>query len=157
MQWSFEVRDPRWIAAVFLVFGAVFLTVGGLWAQRTYDFRRTAIVTEGVVIELSKTRSGAYAPVFQYVDLNGERHTITSATASSPPAFDVGENVRVLYLPGVTNDARLDTVIELWLGPGVFAALALAFLAFGAAIARFTRGDSGAPRTNTTYRPYRSW
>lgn len=161
MRWHFEIVDLRWVPFIFFLLGLVFLAVGGGWVDRTKDFKQSAARTEGVVIDLVITRSGTYAPVFEFDDASGVRHRIVSATASNPPAFEVSERVRVLYQPGHPEGARIDSFLELWLGPLIFLVLGTAFSGFGGGVGWFlwreallphTGRFSGRPRA-ATHRP----
>lgn len=131
MRWSFEVHDPRWIARLFLLLGFAFLAVSAGIGHRTYGFLQTALVADGTVVALEQRRSGTYAPAFEFADAHGVRHRVYSETGSNPPAYEVGERVRVLYPAADPRSARLEGFLELWLGPLVFLILGLPFVAMG--------------------------
>lgn len=48
--------------------------------------------------------SSTFKPVVKFAAPGGEQITFTSSYSSRPPAYDVGETVDVLFVPG---DARI--------------------------------------------------
>lgn len=110
------------IAWVFLLIGLGLLAGGGYAASRTVAFLGTAASVEGTVVELVESvsrdsdghRSRTYRPTVEFQLGSGETRTFTSSMGSSPPAYDVGERVTVLYDPQDPGDARLQGTFALW-------------------------------------------
>jgi hypothetical protein len=77
--------------------------------------------TTGNVVRLDESDSGeggccVYSPVIEFV-AGGQTFTFESGNASDPPAYDVGEKVRVLYDPANPETAQIDSFFERWLFP----------------------------------------
>ena len=67
-----------------------------------------------------------------FQDAQGRNHTVTSSTGSSRPAYEVGQQVRVLYDPADPQQARLHGFAELWLFPVTFSSIGILCLVLSA-------------------------
>jgi hypothetical protein len=90
-----------------------------------------------------------YYPRVRYVTRSGNPVEFTGSVGSSPPAFDVGEAVGVLYDPAAPEKARIDTFFQLWFPSLLLGGIGLVFAAIGgggalAALRARTRSDSFA-------------
>jgi hypothetical protein len=75
----------------------------------------------------------------------------TGSVGSSPPAFDIGEAVAVLYDRSDPRDARIDSFFQLWFAPLILGFLRLVFTAVGGgAIIAFMRSTARAPLPRPT-------
>jgi hypothetical protein len=107
---------------LFLLLGLGLLAGAGYAASRTAAFLRIAASADGTVVDLVESvstdsdgrRSRTYRPVVEFAPASGAVRTFTSSSGSSPPAYDVGERVTVLYDPQNTHDARLKGTFSLW-------------------------------------------
>jgi hypothetical protein len=107
---------------LFLLLGLGMLAGAGYAASRTAAFLRIAASAEGTVVALDESvstdsdgrRSHTYRPVVEFTPASGAVRTFTSRTGSSPPAYDVGERVTVLYDPQDLGEARLKGTFSLW-------------------------------------------
>ncbi|BAY24591.1 hypothetical protein NIES2100_43860 [Calothrix sp. NIES-2100] len=130
----------------FLLFGSIFAGVGSIFAVtgiifviNTHSFVSTAESIQGNVIDLklrsstdSKGRSSsAYYPVVKFTPSSGETIIFESNTGSSPPAFSKGQQVEVLYNPKQPNSAMINSWLELWFLPGMFAGMGSIFVLIG--------------------------
>ena len=91
----------------------------GIWSfSRTTAFRKTAVTTTGVVIELvEKTGSeggSLFAPRVRFQDQEGNQHEITGSTASQPPRYLVGEAIEILYNPDRPQEFRTTDWFSVW-------------------------------------------
>jgi len=59
--------------------------------------------------------------------VDGETYTMNSSSYSSPPAYHVGQAVRVVYDKANPSKARIDNFWELWLLPIIFISIAVLF------------------------------
>jgi hypothetical protein len=117
--------------AVLLALGAVC----AYWHERR--FRAAARAAEGVVIDLQWSevesddfRGGeVWHPVIEFIDLSGRQRVFTASTGASPPAYQKGDRVGVLYSPEAPEDAKLDTFFSVW-GVTLILAFMSAVLAF---------------------------
>ncbi len=104
----------------------LFIALGtGLY---NWHFIRVARTATGIVTEM-RTSQGhdgndlTYAPVFRFTDDSGQGHTVASTLYQSPPAFQVGDSVPVLYVPANPQSARINTFGQIWFIPiflGIF-------------------------------------
>lgn len=77
--------------------------------------------TTGNVVRLEESDSAeggccVYSPVIEFT-AGGQTYSFESDNASDPPAYDVGEQVPVLYNPANPETAQIDSFFERWLFP----------------------------------------
>jgi hypothetical protein len=78
--------------------------------------------TTGIVDSVSKKAAAAKAvavctrPIIEF-EANGQTYSFEGGNASYPPAYDVGEEVSVLYDPADPNTAQINKWTERWLMP----------------------------------------
>jgi hypothetical protein len=107
------VRNSFWVAffnlmAVVMAAAAIFI------GWRSFDLTVNGGRTEGVVIEL--VGSDTYSPIFEY-EVDGRTYSFESMNSSSPPAFDVGEEVEIFYDKDDPSRAEVNKFLDLWLVP----------------------------------------
>src|SRR5215208_6739344 len=97
----------RLYTGCILLFGNLFLAGFCLWGVYagyiSWKLENEGEATTGTVIRLeeSNTSEGAccvYSPVVEF-NANGQTYSFEGANASDPPAYDVGEEVNVIYHP----------------------------------------------------------
>jgi hypothetical protein len=74
----------------------------------------------------------AYFPVVEFVALDGKRRTVPLSEGSYPPAYEVGDEVTILYEPEHPLDARIKSFGSsalMWILPGITGILGIGFLA----------------------------
>ncbi len=102
----------------FLI-GVGLIAWSGSIIQDSRNFLATASTTTGVVTDLrlsSSSRSTTYYPVVRYT-AEGAAHTIIGRGGSNPPAYSIGEKVKVIYPPGEPQAGRLNNFMDLWMLP----------------------------------------
>ncbi|MEK6752658.1 MAG: DUF3592 domain-containing protein [Chloroflexota bacterium] len=124
-----------------LVFGNLFFMAFCLWgvyaAVVAYRLETSGVVTEGTVVRLEESADAnggccTYSPVIEF-SVNGQTYTFEGGTASNPPAYQIGERVKVLYDPTDPNTAQINKYSERWFFPiciipsMIFASLLLTF------------------------------
>ena len=120
-----------------LIFGLVGLGVLYLCFYLYNDnrvFLATAKETDGEVVELISKRDSdgtTYRPRVRYRPQGGYDMFFESSVSSNPPAFDVGEKVKVLYEPGNPQSAKINSFMSLWFGVLISGVLGLIFSAVG--------------------------
>lgn len=77
--------------------------------------------TKGNVVRLEESNSSeggccVYSPVVEFT-AGGQTYSFESGNASDPPAYDVGEEVSILYDPAKPETAQIDSFFERWLFP----------------------------------------
>lgn len=109
----------------WIVFGNLFLAGFCLWGVYagyvSWQLEQNGITTTGVVTSLGESSDSdggccVYSPVIEF-EANGQTYSFESSNASSPPAYDVGEQVSVLYDPADPNTAQINKWSERWLMP----------------------------------------
>jgi hypothetical protein len=115
-----------------LIPGLMVFCVGIAYAIYIEVFIQRSITTNGTIVRLQVDSQGGrtdYAPVFSFVAEDRSSYTVISGTESNPPAFTVGQPVRVIYLENNPATARLDTFLDLWFFPSVSCGLGFLFAA----------------------------
>ncbi|GGU92782.1 hypothetical protein GCM10010260_29410 [Streptomyces filipinensis] len=150
-------RGRRWVAFGLIGFGSLFLVIGLILAGLSVSFLTDAKRARGTVVALEwrtdhhSTSHGrrvndkpmAY-PVVRFTSADGTPRTFRDPTGSSPPAYEKGERVEVLYRADSPEDARINGFASLWLLPLIFSGLGLGVAGVGTIIAVVTRKRSRA-------------
>ena len=108
---------------------ALFLAIGGWYGYRSFGLVQNGGVANGTVVNLEQHDSDdstTYAPVVSY-EVDGQNYHMTGSNASSPPAYHVGQKVRVRYDRDDPTLARIDNFWELWLLPVLFVPTSVLF------------------------------
>ncbi len=130
-------RFIRRFAQLALLGGLLFLGGAGYWAFTSSAFVSRAQVAAGNVVDLERSTSSdsvVYHPVVRYRLATGQERVLRGSVGSSPPAYQVGEPVEVLYDPGLPEDARLRSVFSLWGGPLILLGMGGVFAGIGGGI-----------------------
>ena len=108
-----------------IVFANLFLAGFCLWGAYagyvSWKLEDEGETTTGVVVRLEEhdsSESGCctYSPVIEF-KVNDQTFSFEGDNASYPPAYDVGENVSVLYDPANPDTAQINKWTERWLLP----------------------------------------
>lgn len=122
------------VAFVFLMIGSIFSLIGGGFAWSSYSVVSVSQRAEGSVIRLvGNVRKGSVAPVAEFF-VDGKRHEFQSWLYTSPPQFDVGDKVSVLYDPGDPQRCRIESFVTLWLFPTIFGGIGAVMLVVSSAL-----------------------
>ncbi len=125
------------VYALFALVGASMLIGACFIATNTLYFTAKAQLTEGRVVENVRRRSGdsdTYYPVVEFVTTDGQHVQVMSSPGSTPPTYDVGESVDVLYRPDNIDDARINSFLSLWLGAIIMGSIGSVFFFIGAGL-----------------------
>lgn len=132
-----------------LVVAAVVCLLGGLVAAAfAARFTLTAERVPGTVVRnvFARDRSGdpqrsfvTFRPLVAFTTPDGRRFAFESPRGSSPPRYEPGTRVEVLYPPGDPGDARLEGSAGLWTLPLLLPALGAALLGAALLLRTFTR------------------
>lgn len=109
-----------WIVFANLFFAA-FCLWGAYAAYTSWTLDKEGEITTGRVVRLEESSDSdggccVYSPVIEF-DANGQTYSFEGDTASYPPAYDVGEEVKVIYHPNNPNTAQINKWTERWLFP----------------------------------------
>jgi hypothetical protein len=103
------------------------LAWGLMLGRSSLDLYRNGATTTGTVIrnQAHEDEDGvSYKPVVQF-EADGATYTFTSGNSTSPPAYRVGQEVKVRYDPSDPRKASIDNLFEMWLAPGMLSGAAL--------------------------------
>ena len=64
--------------------------------------------------------SGAYHPVVEFTDKNGDKKRFTDGIGSLPPDYEAGAEVEVVFDPEMPDKARIYSWKRFWLAPSIF-------------------------------------
>ena len=107
----------------------LFLVIGGWYGYGSWTLVKAGATADGEVVGMDESDSDGgttYAPIIDYV-VDRETYTLNSSSYSSPPAYHVGQAVRVVYDKANPSKARIDNFWELWLLPLIFIPIAVLF------------------------------
>jgi hypothetical protein len=85
---------------MFLLFGLLFFAIGSGLTYRQRSLEKQGIEAQGVVVGLQEnydSDGSTYTPVVQFITASGQNVEFVTSYSSSPPAYDVGEPVIVVY------------------------------------------------------------
>jgi len=127
----------------FLIVPAVFCIVGlgllapALWiGYHSWSFLQAAQSAQGTVVDLEwsdDTDSSGARPVVRY-EVRGEPYQISGDLWSSPPAYAVGDTVRVLYPPGQAKARQIESWFDFWFLPSLLGGMGLLFAGIGGGV-----------------------
>lgn len=125
---------PHRNALAALMVGVVLLLLAGALAVATGRATGHLIRAPGTVVRIVQDSDTmrAYRPIVSYVAGDGQRREIAGSTASTVPAYDIGQRVDMLLDPAhPERPALIDDVAQRWLPAAVPALLAIAAFAIG--------------------------
>jgi hypothetical protein len=131
--WTFNEKNVWKYTLGFVVVGVALLVIAVTWGISTFQFVRAASPADGLVQKMDLVgRPGhhAYQPTVVFTDQAGQTRTFTES-GSDPPAFRVGQRVRVLYDRNDPSRARIKAFSTLWLFQTFIGVLGLAFTIMG--------------------------
>ncbi|WP_269508701.1 DUF3592 domain-containing protein [Burkholderia sp. IMCC1007] len=125
---------PRKDTLVAFALGIALLALAGALAVAASSTAGQLVRTPGTVVRIVQDSDAmrAYRPIVAYLANGGRRREVAGNTASSVPAYDIGESVDVLLDPAdPERPARVDDFAQRWLPAAVPALLAVVSLSIG--------------------------
>jgi hypothetical protein len=125
----------------WLIFGNLFLAGFCLWgtyaAYTSWTLQNEGIRTTGTVVRLDERNDPeggccTYVPVIEF-QANDQTYSFEGDNATYPPAYQVGEQVTILYHPANPGTAQIDNFFERW----VFPIIIIPAMIFTAAVLNF--------------------
>lgn len=95
---------------IFLLSGSYMLYIANEENRKTNILLKFGIETDATVIENVKEPSSegsSFRPKFEYSDKFGTIQNAMGDVATSPPAYSVGEKVRLIYNPDDVSQAKV--------------------------------------------------
>jgi len=126
---------------VLRILGLVFGGIGMVMLVLTLIFGgREVLATSGMLSSVGEVVAfqGRNKPVVRFPTSARQAITIVGGTSSSPPAYDIGEQVRVYYDPAQPTHAFIDTYLERWFLPTLFGGFGVLFSLIGGGFLIFT-------------------
>jgi hypothetical protein len=128
------LADPLfWPIALFLLLmSCPFLGIGLYEVAKTQQMVNSFQATTGVIVDNSYyvsnedgNSSGAYYPVVEFQPEDSRPVRFTDGIGSLPPDYVVGEQVKVLYDPENSSQARVHSWKRLWFAPALITGMGL--------------------------------
>lgn len=149
-------KFPIAIVGIFLFVAVIMLAVAVISAVSTSRAVAKEQNAPGQVVDMTVRKSQGgydsqgtyqapqdyYYPVVEFSLPDGTRKTVQLSEGSWPPAYEIGEQVTVLYDPGKPINARIQSTssnIMMWLLPGITGTLGVVFLIVSVSIWWFLR------------------
>lgn len=125
--------------SIFGGVGLILLTVGIYFYNDTNAYQKDTIRVKGKVIRLSASyaqKGGRlYTPIVEF-EFNNQTFQVAGSVASSPSAFDVGEEVELFVKPAQPQEARIDSFMEQWFVVVILGGMGAVFSTIGLAVIR---------------------
>ncbi len=150
-------------ALIALTIGVVLFVLAGVLAVTAGRELGHLVRAPGTVVRIVQDSDAmrAYRPIVAYLANDGQRREVAGNTASTVPAYDIGENVDVLLDPDhPERPALIDDFTQRWFPVAVPALLAVASFAIGGlliASERRRRQSDPAPRRVARKQARRRW
>jgi hypothetical protein len=126
----------RIVAFAFFVLGLALLGGALINVSATLRLLRGSIATDGRIVDVQRVhrvrRTGyTYMPVVRFTMQNGQIFMVRSNKGANPPAFKLGDAVKVYYKPDHPEWAVIDTFGQLWAGDTVLGCVGLLMMGMG--------------------------
>lgn len=82
-------------------------------------------------------RGYLYCPQVEFQIPTGQTIKFQSEVGSQPPAYNIGQQVQVVYQTSNPSKAEIDSAMALWFAPGCMSLMGLAFLFMGVVLFGF--------------------
>lgn len=122
------------IHGIILLVGTTGLYFALVQYQKTRLLLSSGIVTTATVVEMIEGQGedgDLSMPKFRFIDNQNRPVEFTSGISSKPPAWEVGEQVHIIYPPQQANEAKVISYWNLFRWSIILAALASPFLIIG--------------------------
>lgn len=115
---------------ITLLLGLPFFIFGLKELYQVNKFVKSGEKTEGIIVAMKKHQgaAGKYFPLVRFQTKNGKTIDFTPGNGSNPPMYKVNDHVPVIYNSAYPNAAVINSFIEIWLGPVIYAGLGLLLL-----------------------------
>lgn len=113
-----------------MIIGLFFLSLGLYGIYESVAFNHVAGRAEGTVVAFKKRQNGThvtYRPIVKWRAPNRQIHSFENSFGTSPPAYDIGESIEVLYAPDDYTDARIGGYAS-WLGTTISIIFGVVFI-----------------------------
>jgi hypothetical protein len=126
------------IIGICAAIGSIAMLAALKMIVQNYVFIRTARKSSAKVINFANSSNSdghlMYLPVLEFKTPEGRIVRFNSTVASNPPAYRIGDQVKIYYPARNPQAARIDSIFEIWFVPSFSVLLGIAFFG-GAALA----------------------
>ena len=139
MQARTQTSGPRVKSPIPLVFGIFFLVgtiltgIAVVYVINRQSSLDSSVAITGEVINLTYGSDRGISPVVQF-EWAGKLHEMVGSVASTPPAYDIGEEVTIYLRQSNPEDAIIGTFSELWLVPTILGGIGGLFMVMGSIV-----------------------
>lgn len=157
-----QVKGPsmeRIVLGIFSGVAALMLLITGIASFRNIQKTSREESAPGRVVDMVKYSEYAqddrsrlvgetYYPVVKFVALDGKQRSVQLNEGSSPPSYEVGDEVVVLYEQDHPLDARIKSFASsagMWILPTITGILGIGFLVAVLAVRKVMLPDEAAP------------
>ena len=157
-----QVNGPaveKIILSIFTGVAALMFLIAGIAAFNNIVKINREASAPGRVVEMTKRLEydeanrdrvigETYYPVVEFVAQDGKRRNVQLSEGSFPPAYEIGDEVTVLYEPDHPLDARIKSSASsalMWILPGITGILGIAFLVAVIAVQKLMPSTESAP------------
>ena len=128
-----------------IVVGAALLILGIKMFNDTQKLLQEGIKTTASVVKLIQKRNSdndgyLYTPVFEFVDRKNTTRIFQSDVSSNPPAYKVGQKVKLVYHPKEEDEINIVSYWGLYRWTVILFSIASPFLVIGIGYLLYTRG-----------------
>ncbi|MBU0578288.1 DUF3592 domain-containing protein [Patescibacteria group bacterium] len=134
------MKTPKAAYIIYFVFTAVgiaLIAAGFIFLKNTNDFIKQSTSAPGIVIDMEGYDT--YKPIVEFITETGEVITFAGSVSSDPPAYSVGEEVEVLYIPDNPQRAEIKSFLQLWFMPLIMGGIGIIFFGVGFGIFLYRR------------------
>jgi len=124
----------KWLSISFAIVFLLCLITAFIFYQNSGNFVKSSITGQGTVIELQKSGK-TYYPIVKFKSKTGKEFTFKAGVGTNPPAYQIGNNVNIIYSPEDPQKAQINSPLYFWFLPilfgglgGIFGLLSFAFL-----------------------------
>jgi hypothetical protein len=121
---------------ILLGIGAILLAIAAFLALREQSFLSRAESVTGSVTDFSMSSSSdsgtSYCPVIEFTTKGGQDVRYYANVCSSPPAYDIGDQVKVIYDPQNPRQVQIENIWIEYLGALIVGGVGLPFFLLGA-------------------------
>jgi hypothetical protein len=129
-------------ASIFTIVGFVMLAIAISLFIQEQNFLKQAHTATGKVLKMGvssgrksgKSKRATYYPIVRFETSEGKPYTFSSSFSTNPPAYSVGEEVTVYYLPESPANAQIKRFFSQWLGVLICGTMGLLFGAIGISV-----------------------
>ncbi len=117
----------KMLSFLFVIIGLAIVIINGINAWQTYQFKQKAKPANGIVIA---TPFGKFHPAVKFTTDKGQ--PISYTQNGWHEGYEIGDEIKLLYLEEQPRAAKVDSFIGLWGGHILFAVMGFVFCILGA-------------------------